>query len=93
MQTDSRRENMEDGREKEAAAAGLKAKAEEVSEGVTDMIQIARDAANDKVIELLREGNLRTQVLELKVREKPLQSLAIASGVGLALGWLLSKRP
>jgi len=82
-----------------AAGQTLRDTASQVSQSVRDAGSQLRDAATDKVNQLLdqageyyEQGKQRAQEWEQGVedyiREKPIQSLLIAAGVGMLLGIL-----
>ena len=64
-------------------------------EDLREMGTLASQAAREKAQDLYARGRERTkeweQGLETYVREKPVQSLLIAAGVGLALGFLMRR--
>jgi ElaB/YqjD/DUF883 family membrane-anchored ribosome-binding protein len=79
--------------------ADLRGKAAEVSENLRDLGGQVRDAARDKYEQLSGEAQAYytqgrdmaqewEQGIESYVREKPLQAVLIAAGVGLLLGAL-----
>ncbi len=90
---------MNEGSEKSAPAGDLKQSAQQVGQNLRDLGGQARDAATqqydqlrDQATEYYEQGRERAremeQSLEQYVQEKPIQSLAIAAGVGLVLGIL-----
>jgi ElaB/YqjD/DUF883 family membrane-anchored ribosome-binding protein len=81
----------------------LREKTQEVQENLRDMGSQVRDAAQEKIGEIrnraseyYQQGRERLsdweQDLEGYVRERPLQSLLIAAGVGVVLGLLWRRR-
>lgn len=93
---------MSQGNEGQADKAKLGEKAAQVGQTLKDLGQQARDTATEKY-EHIREhaedyyqqGKERVQeweqTLESYVKEKPVQSLMIAAGVGVVIGLLLRK--
>lgn len=65
-------------------------------EDIREMGTLASQAAREKAQDLYSRGRERAKQweegLETYVREKPVQSLLIAAGVGLAIGFLMRRR-
>jgi len=55
-------------------------------------VEEIKDVASEKISNLSDQGREQLIYAENKVREKPLQSVAIAFGAGLALSLLLGRR-
>jgi len=81
----------------------LRDKSAEVQENLRDMGSHVRDAAQEKIGQLrdraqeyYQQGRERIsdweESLEDYVRERPLQSILIAAGVGVVFGWLWRRR-
>lgn len=78
------------------SAQELKVKAQQTRDSLTELVELARKAAEEKFNELTNQsgdkaGEMRNYVEE-KLREKPTNTLLIASGIGLLLGYLLGRR-
>ena len=65
-----------------------------VGDDLRKLGSLARDAAKDVAARYLDQGGRSLGQMEDRVagyiREKPVQSVLIAAGAGLALGWLVS---
>jgi ElaB/YqjD/DUF883 family membrane-anchored ribosome-binding protein len=74
------------------ATQKLRTQSETVREDLRELGRITKDVAQEK-LGVAREGarEYEDQLLNY-VREKPVKSILIAGGVGLALGILLSRR-
>ena len=94
--------NQNDGGQSQGAAAGIQQTASQVGQQLRDAGSQVREQATEKyeqlrdqATEYYDQGRERAQEweqnLESYVREKPLQAVAIAAGVGIVLG-LLWKR-
>ncbi len=80
----------------ENAKEQLRDQASAVTEDLRKLGRITREAAKDIAGEYLDEGKHKFEELEDRavtyIREKPLQSVLIAAGAGLLLGYLFSSR-
>jgi ElaB/YqjD/DUF883 family membrane-anchored ribosome-binding protein len=78
------------------ASDQLREKASTVRDDLRDLGRLTREAAQEKLADARQAGREKAAELEDRVesyvREKPLQSLLIAGGVGLLLGFLLRRR-
>lgn len=79
-----------------SAREQLREQASAVKEDLRKLGRITREAAKDVAGEYADEGKKKYEDLEDRavtyIREKPLQSVLIAAGAGLLLGYLFSSR-
>lgn len=86
-----------------SATEQLRSHGATVREDVREFGRLARDAAKEQLgdaqqtaSELLEQGKRKADDLEARltqyVREKPIKSLLIAAGIGVALGMLWSRK-
>jgi ElaB/YqjD/DUF883 family membrane-anchored ribosome-binding protein len=69
-----------------------KSLAEDAKSRATKAAEHVRDGAKDFVNDVGAKGKQTAQAVETKVRENPLQSLAVAFGAGLIIAQLLRRR-
>ena len=74
------------------AAERLRTQSETVREDLRELGRITKDVAQEKLEVARKEVREYEDQLLRYVREKPVKSILIAGGVGLALGILLSRR-
>lgn len=74
----------------------LREKATQVRDDIRDLGSIAKDVASEKFDQYYKQGRERivqfSDTVESRIRERPLQSIAIAAGVGFLAGYLFSSR-
>lgn len=58
----------------------------------SEKMEELKEAASEKMSTISEQGREQMMYAEMKVREKPLQAVAIAFGAGLALSLLLGRR-
>ena len=74
------------------ASQKLRSQTEAVREDLRELGRVTRDVAQEKLGVARKEVREYEDQLLKYVRERPVKSLLIAGGVGLALGILLSRR-
>ncbi len=79
-----------------SASEQFREKASQVKQDVRELGVVAKDAAAEKFDHWYKDGREKAiqfeHGLENQIREHPLQSVAIAAGVGFLAGYLVSRR-
>jgi len=74
------------------AVEELREKAAQVKRDLRELSSVAKEAAQEKWVDL-KDGAVELEGrVENRIREHPVQSVLIAAGVGLLIGLLVSRR-